>query len=126
MPIPKSTRTKTSVRLPAFAKVNLCLHVMGKRPDNYHELRTIFQAISLHDTLEIAVYPTPSLRKRRELVEGADQPVDSLFRSNDRAMLTPDNLVLRAINAIREEVGFRGSVSADLEKRIPVARGLGG
>ncbi|MGA9938588.1 MAG: 4-(cytidine 5'-diphospho)-2-C-methyl-D-erythritol kinase, partial [Candidatus Acidiferrales bacterium] len=100
--------------------------VMGKRPDNYHELRTIFQAISLHDTLEIAVYPTPSLRKRRELVEGADQPVDSLFRSNDRAMLTPDNLVLRAINAIREEVGFRGSVSAYLEKRIPVARGLGG
>jgi 4-diphosphocytidyl-2-C-methyl-D-erythritol kinase len=44
---------KNSVRLPAFAKVNLCLHVLGRRPDGYHELRTIFQAIALHDTLEL-------------------------------------------------------------------------
>ena len=39
MPIGKTE----SVRLKAFAKVNLCLHVLGRRPDNYHELRTIFQ-----------------------------------------------------------------------------------
>jgi len=48
---------KKSVRLPAFAKINLCLHVMGKRPDGYHELRTIFQAISLSDTLELSFAP---------------------------------------------------------------------
>ena len=35
-----------TLRLPAFAKINLCLHVMGRRPDGYHELRTIFQTIS--------------------------------------------------------------------------------
>ena len=39
------------VRIPAFAKVNLRLDVLGKRPDGFHELRTIFQTISLHDDL---------------------------------------------------------------------------
>ncbi len=50
----RATIKKKSVRLPAFAKINLCLHVVGKRPDGYHELRTIFQAISLRDTLELS------------------------------------------------------------------------
>ena len=42
-----------SVRVPAYAKVNLCLDVLGRRADGYHELRTIFQTITLHDTLEL-------------------------------------------------------------------------
>ena len=42
-----------SVRVPAYAKVNLRLDVLGRRADGYHELRTIYQAISLHDTLEL-------------------------------------------------------------------------
>ena len=41
----------------AFAKINLCLHVLGRRPDGYHELRTIFQTISLHDTLTLSLVP---------------------------------------------------------------------
>jgi 4-diphosphocytidyl-2-C-methyl-D-erythritol kinase len=56
----KSSMKKRSVRLRAFAKVNLCLHVLGLRPDNYHELRTIFQTISLHDTLDISITPGSS------------------------------------------------------------------
>ena len=40
-----------SIRVPAFAKVNLRLDVLGRRADGYHELRTIFQSLSLHDTL---------------------------------------------------------------------------
>ena len=42
MPVSKTKTKKKSVRLRAFAKINLCLHVVGKRPDGYHELRTIF------------------------------------------------------------------------------------
>ena len=109
----RATNKKRSVRLRAFAKINLCLHVVGRRPDAYHELRTIFQAISLHDTLELSITPGTSAIELR-------------LSSNDKTLLGPDNLVLRAIDAISREIGFQGSVSAHLEKRIPVARGLGG
>jgi len=102
---------KRSVRLPAFAKINLCLHVLGRRPDGYHELRTIFQAISLHDTLELSLSDSPGIT----------------LETNDSALpLGRENLVYRALEAIGGEIGFRGGVHARLEKRIPVARGLGG
>jgi len=102
---------KQSVRLPAFAKINLCLHVIGRRPDGYHELRTIFQAIGLHDTLELR--RTKSSQITLE-IEGAELSAG------------PDNLVYRAIEAIGCKIGYRGGVHTRLEKRIPVARGLGG
>jgi len=102
---------KASVRLPAFAKINLCLHVMGRRPDGYHELRTIFQAVSLKDTLELSLTSQPGIA----------------LETTDPALPTgPENLVYRAIDAVGCETGFRGGVHARLEKRIPVARGLGG
>jgi 4-diphosphocytidyl-2-C-methyl-D-erythritol kinase len=105
---------KRSVRLPAFAKVNLRLHILGRRPDGYHELRTIFQTISLHDTLKLSITPGPS---------GGEFSLSS----NDPALpLGRDNLVWRAIEAISRETGFQGSISAHLDKKIPVARGLGG
>jgi 4-diphosphocytidyl-2-C-methyl-D-erythritol kinase len=105
---------KRSVRLPAFAKVNLCLHVLGRRPDGYHELRTIFQAISLHDTLELTI--RPSKKSVRSIT----------LESNDATLLGPDNLAVRALNAIGDEMGLRGTMYVRLQKRIPVARGLGG
>ncbi len=111
MPAAKSTTKKRSVRLPAFAKINLCLHVIGKRPDGYHELRTIFQAISLHDTLELSLMREPGIA-----LESTDESLPA----------GPENLVHRAIEALGCEIGFRGGIHARLEKRIPVARGLGG
>jgi 4-diphosphocytidyl-2-C-methyl-D-erythritol kinase len=102
---------KNSVRIPAFAKVNLRLHILGPRPDGYHELRTVFQAISLHDTLELSAVPTPGV---------------SLQTTDPSLPAGPENLVCRAIEAIGCEIGFRGGVRARLEKRIPVGRGLGG
>src|ERR1700735_308584 len=108
----RATNNKRSVRIRAFAKINLCLHVMGKRPDGYHELRTIFQAISLHDTLEISIEPGPGTH--------------FFLTSNDQTLLGSDNLVWRAIDAVSREIGFQGTVSVHLEKKIPVARGLGG
>ena len=100
------------MRLRAFAKVNLHLHVTGKRPDGYHELRTIFQTISLADRLELSVTRGDNLEIR--------------FTCDDPALAGTDNLVLRAINAIVPEIGFKGSVRVHLDKQIPVARGLGG
>jgi 4-diphosphocytidyl-2-C-methyl-D-erythritol kinase len=104
---------KKSVRLPAFAKINLCLHVVGKRPDGYHELRTIFQAISLRDTLKLSIEPDSS-------------GFHFFLTSNDPTLVGPDNLVARAVMAMQREIGFQGNVSAHLEKKIPVARGMGG
>jgi 4-diphosphocytidyl-2-C-methyl-D-erythritol kinase len=102
---------KRSLRIPAFAKINLCLHVMARRPDNYHELRTIFQTISLADTLELSRATEPGIALE---TDNADLPTGS------------ENLVYRAIDAIACETGFRGGIHARLGKRIPVARGLGG
>src|SRR5271156_5528728 len=107
----KSAAKKRSVRLPAFAKINLCLHVLGKRRDGYHELRTIFQAISLHDTLEIALTPSGEI---------------SLETNDPAAPADPRNLVWRAIEGVRNELSIRSGIHARLEKRIPVGRGLGG
>jgi 4-diphosphocytidyl-2-C-methyl-D-erythritol kinase len=102
---------KKSVRLPAFAKINLHLQVLGRRADGYHELRTIFQTISLRDTLEVSLSRNAGV---------------ALSVSDPNLSAGPDNLVHRAIEAIRSEIGFRGGIHARLDKRIPVARGLGG
>jgi 4-diphosphocytidyl-2-C-methyl-D-erythritol kinase len=107
------TSQKRTIRLKAFAKINLSLQVFGRRPDGYHELRTIFQAISLHDTLELSFKPGSNFH--------------FTLQCSDPSLPTDDtNLVARAVIAMQRESGFNGSVSAYLEKRIPVARGLGG
>ena len=108
-----------SVHLPAFAKVNLCLHVLGKRPDGYHELRTIFQAISLHDTLRISL-------ERRGRDELAVHPAMDLSEADLAGLAGPGNLIWKAIQALRRELGARSRVRVDLVKRIPIGRGLGG
>ncbi len=109
-----------SVRLPAFAKVNLCLHVLGKRPDGYHELRTVFQSISLRDTLEI------SLKRGRGIELVVDSPAIELSKRELLSLGGPNNLVWRAVEALRRELGIRSGVRVDLVKQIPVGRGLGG
>jgi 4-diphosphocytidyl-2-C-methyl-D-erythritol kinase len=100
-----------SVSLPAFAKINLCLHVLGKRADGYHELRTVFQTISLHDTLRLTLTRHPGI---------------SLETDNPALPSGRENLVWRALDALRRELRLRRGVRAELTKRIPSARGLGG
>jgi len=100
-----------SVRIPAFAKVNLGLRVLRKRADGFHELRTIFQAIGLHDVIELAF-----VGGRGVILEtkSPDVPVGA------------ENLVWRAVGLCRSEWKVRRGVRVRLEKRIPVGRGLGG
>ncbi len=96
-------------RVRSFAKLNLDLRVLGKRPDGYHELRTVFQTISLADTLDIEFIPA-----RRTSIELAGN-VD-----------IPNNLVVRAAEALVERAGVRGTIRFELLKRIPMGGGLGG
>ncbi|HWW18713.1 MAG TPA: 4-(cytidine 5'-diphospho)-2-C-methyl-D-erythritol kinase [Candidatus Saccharimonadales bacterium] len=102
------------IRVPAFAKVNLRLDILGKRPDTYHELRTIFQTISLHD----------DLRLRASKSSG----ICLTIQGNDPLSLEPvrKNLVYAAVDALRRELEIRPGVEIDLRKNIPARRGLGG
>ena len=86
--------------------------VLGRRPDGYHELRTIFQTISLHDTLSFPL--TPGSRDY------------SLKRTIAALPIGPGQSRVSRDRGNRREIGFRGGIRAHLEKRIPVARGLGG
>jgi 4-diphosphocytidyl-2-C-methyl-D-erythritol kinase len=96
-------------RVRALAKINLDLRVLGKRPDGFHELRTVFQTISLADTLEIAYTPG---RK-------------TAIRLEDDLRIA-DNLVERAARMAMEEMRATGRIEMRLTKRIPMGAGLGG
>ena len=102
------------VRIPAFAKINLRLDVLGKREDGFHELRTIFQTISLHDELRLRA----SRREGIALSIQGNQPLS--------AEPVEKNLVYRAVDALRRELRIRGGVEIQLKKTIPAGRGLGG
>jgi len=92
------------------AKVNLSLRVLGRRPDGYHELETVFQAIDLWDDLKALPASTLTL--------ACDDPRLATDRSN---------LVVRAAERLREAFPARASgASVRLRKRIPVGGGLGG
>ncbi len=103
-----------SIRVPAFAKVNLRLDVLARRPDGYHELRTIFQSISLHDTLHVE-------RTRRPGIE-----LQVLGNPTLAAAPQRENLVWRAADAFLREAKSSGGLRITLQKRIPAGRGLGG
>jgi 4-diphosphocytidyl-2-C-methyl-D-erythritol kinase len=104
------------LRVHAFAKINLTLRVLGVRPDGYHELRTTFQSIALHDTLTFTQHDDRS----RRFVLRCDDPACPADRTN---------LVWRAVAAMWRAAGRRGSpagLEVRLVKRIPMRAGLGG
>ena len=100
-----------SLHLKSYAKVNLRLEVLKRREDGYHELRTVFQKISLHDTLRF------SLRKEKGISIVADHPKLPLGRKN---------LVYKATQSMFKVCGYRGGVGIEIEKKIPLGAGLGG
>lgn len=101
------------LRIQALAKVNLGLRVLYRRADNFHEIRTVFQTISLADRIAI--------QYRRG---GQSRSVDLACDRSDLA--GPDNLAWRAAMRLLEATGSQGHVRLHLEKRIPVGAGLGG
>ncbi len=99
----------TKVRVPAYAKLNLGLRVLYRRPDGFHELRTVFQTISLADRLDIEFTPA---RTTRIEIEGTPT--------------IPDNLVERACRLALEAMKLHAHVRFTLRKTIPMGAGLGG
>ena len=95
--------------LNAAAKVNLTLEVLGRRNDGYHEIATVMQAVDLSDRLVLEDADVLELR-----TTASDVPTDGT------------NLALRAAAALRDRAAERRGARITLEKRIPVAAGLGG
>jgi 4-diphosphocytidyl-2-C-methyl-D-erythritol kinase len=92
----------------APAKLNLTLEVLGKRPDGFHEIRSVLQSIDLYDTL--------SFSKGHDISFECDMPGWSADKS----------LVSRAAGILREAAGYSGGAHIKVEKRIPLMSGLGG
>jgi 4-diphosphocytidyl-2-C-methyl-D-erythritol kinase len=101
--------TATSV-WPAPAKLNLFLHILGRRPDGYHELQTCFQFVDLCDEISIEVRADGQIRRALD-IPGLPERAD---------------LCLRAAQALKEATGSALGADIRLRKRIPIGGGLGG
>ncbi len=98
-----------TARIKSVAKINLDLRVLAKRADGFHDLRTVFQTVSLADEIGIEF----ETARRREI-------------AIEDALGIPDNLILRAAHAVLDEMKIHARVRFQLEKRIPMGGGLGG
>jgi len=96
--------------LPAPAKLNLFLHITGRRADGYHELQTVFQFIDLQDTITLA--------------ERSDQQINRVTRWSEVA--EEDDLMVRAAQKLANSCGISAGVDIAIEKHIPMGAGLGG
>lgn len=92
----------------APAKINLTLEVLGKRPDGFHEIRSVIQTIDLYDTLRFS--PDRHLR----------------FSSDNPDFVAQKSLVSQAADMLRELSGSSLGAAIEIEKRIPLVAGLGG
>jgi len=101
-------RMEVSIKSPA--KVNLHLEIIGRRNDEYHEIISLFQSITLFDEISVRA---ASGNRRCEIQGQPDIPLK-------------DNLIYRAVKLFLEESGIDSGFSVNIVKRIPMGAGLGG
>ena len=100
-----------SLNIRAWAKLNLTLDVIGKRPDGYHELSSVMQAITLYDDLTIEISNNPGITITTNV---PSLPVDE------------NNLIYKAAKLLTDEYGIKQGIAVNLKKYIPIAAGLAG
>lgn len=106
------------IRIKAYAKINLSLRILGKRPDGYHELYSVMQQIGLYDELYL-----------RRLPEGIVLKVESDAApgcGHENVPADESNIAWKAARLFFEERGIAGGVEIQLKKHIPAAAGLAG
>ncbi len=99
-----------SLTVKSYAKINLCLRVLNKREDGYHEIFSVMQAIDLHDELTLH-------QAKKGIVIQCDHP---------HVPKDHNNLAHQAADLLFEETNLKGGVRIDIKKQIPVSAGLGG
>ena len=100
-----------SLNLISYAKLNLYLEVLGKHPDNYHSISTLFERISLFDQIRLRLLPQREIR---------------IVSSNSSLPLGRKNLAFQAASLLKREFKVSQGVEINIKKHIPVACGLGG
>jgi len=95
--------------LPSFAKINLFLRILGRRTDGFHEIRTVFQTVSLHDNLSFSRYDEIVLTCQNKTI-----PTDER------------NLIIKAALELKQKLNVKIGAKIHLEKNIPAPGGLGG
>ena len=96
--------------IPAYAKINLFLHITSVRSDNYHNLQTIFQFVDLHDTLNFTKRTDDKIK----------------ITSNINICPTTDNIVYKAAKILKNLATRPCGIDIYIEKNIPMGAGLGG
>ena len=100
----------SAVTLPSPAKLNLFLHINGRRDDGYHDLQTLFQLLDYGDSLTF----DPNSSGKITLSPSIDGVSDD------------DNLIIRAAHLLKQKTGCNQGCAISLDKRIPMGGGLGG
>jgi 4-diphosphocytidyl-2-C-methyl-D-erythritol kinase len=105
-----------TVAVRSFAKINLGLYIGAARADGYHELRTVYQTIALHDVIRVSVGRKSGRGRGIEIVCTNKDP---------RVPLDSSNTCYRMAERVLDELGAKGRISIEIEKRLPVQGGLG-
>jgi 4-diphosphocytidyl-2-C-methyl-D-erythritol kinase len=107
---PPAIPAAAELRLPAPAKLNLMLHILGRRADGYHELQTLFQFLDFGDELGFAARADGAIR----------------LHSDIPGVAHDSNLIVRAARALQQQTGCALGVDIWLNKRLPLGGGIGG
>ena len=100
----------------AYAKINLSLDIVGRRPNGYHEVRMIMQTLDLCDELSF---------ETSDEIKGTSLVTDSEVLNSEQSAGS-DNLIIKAVKLLEEETGKNFDVKITLSKNIPIAAGLAG
>lgn len=95
----------------AYAKINLGLDVLRRRPDGYHEVKMVMQTVDLYDVL---------------LVSKKEEETITISTQREEIPVNEDNLIYKAIKLMKDIYGFAGGVHVELVKNIPIAAGMAG
>ena len=114
-------RRRTRIEIWAPAKLNLFLEVLGRRDDGFHEIETLMVPISLFDKLHLSARKDKQIEFRCEWLPGHRRAQNLSDLPTDET-----NLVVKALQKLRERSGCSSGISVELAKGIPIAAGLGG
>jgi 4-diphosphocytidyl-2-C-methyl-D-erythritol kinase len=108
-----------TVAIRSSAKINIGLYIGAARADGFHDLRTVYQTIALHDVIRVGV-------ERKAARGGRGIEIEILCTNKDpRVPLDSSNTCYRMARRVMEELGLAGRVRIEIEKRLPVQGGLG-